>query len=61
MKAPALFQKGDTKEIGKHIYKIKKSSSQEPLYQFQVNFAQSILGFREFKFVQMKGPALFQE
>ena len=36
------------------------SSSQEPLGQFQPNLAQSILGWREFKFVQMKGPALFQ-
>ena len=36
------------------------SSSPEPLVQFQPNFAQSILGSRGFKFVQMKGPALFQ-
>ena len=36
------------------------TSSQEPLGQFQPNLAQSILGLRGFKFVQMKGPALFQ-
>ena len=36
------------------------SSSPEPLSQFQPNLAQSILGWRGFKFVQMKGPALFQ-
>ena len=36
------------------------SSSPEPLGLFQPNLAQSILGWRGFKFVQMKGPALFQ-
>ena len=36
------------------------SSSPEPLGQFQPNLAQSILGWRGFKFVQMKGAALFQ-
>ena len=36
------------------------SSSREPLGKFQPNLAQSIHGLREFKFVQMKGPALFQ-
>ena len=36
------------------------SSSPEPLSQFQPNLAQSILGWRGFKLVQMKGPALFQ-
>ena len=36
------------------------SSSPEPLGQFQPNLAQSILRWRGFKFVQMKGPALFQ-
>ena len=35
------------------------SSSPEPLGQFQPNLAQSIDGWRGFKFVQMKGPALF--
>ena len=36
------------------------SSSQEPLGQFQPNLTQSILGWLEFNFVQMKGHALFQ-
>ena len=36
------------------------SSSPEPLGHFQPNLAQSILGWRGIKFVQMKGPALFQ-
>ena len=36
------------------------SSSPEPLGQFQPKLAQSILGWRGFKFVQMKDPALFQ-
>ena len=37
------------------------SSSPELLGQFQTNLAQSILWWREFKFIQMKGPALFKE
>ena len=36
------------------------SSSPEPMGQFQPNLAQSILGWRGFKFVYMKGSALFQ-
>ena len=36
------------------------TTSQKPLSQFQQNFAQSILGWRGFKFVQMKSPAIFQ-
>ena len=36
------------------------SSSPELMGQFQRNLAQSILGWRGFKFVQMKGPTLFQ-
>ena len=36
------------------------SSSAEPLGQPQSNLAQSILMWRGFKFVQMKGAALFQ-
>ena len=35
------------------------SSSPESLGQFQPNLAQSNLGWRGFKFVQMKGPTLF--
>ena len=37
------------------------SFSQEPLGQFQPNWAQSIKGYWEFKFVQFKDCALFQE
>ena len=36
------------------------ASSPEPLGQLQPNLAQSILTWRGFNFVQMKGPALFQ-
>ena len=36
------------------------SSSPEPLGQFQPNLAQNILGWRGFKYVQVKGPSLFQ-
>ena len=36
------------------------SSSPEPLAQFQPNMAQSILGCRGFKIVQMKDHAHFQ-
>ena len=36
------------------------SSSPEPLGQFGSNLVQSILGWKGFKFVQMKGPAFFQ-
>ena len=36
------------------------SSSQEPLGRFQPNLTQNILGWRGFKFVQMKDHALFQ-
>ena len=43
----------------KYIDKILKSST-EPQSQFQPNLEQSILGYRVFKFVQMKGPTHFQ-
>ena len=36
------------------------STTPEPLGQFQSNLAQLIFGWRGFKFIQMKGPALFQ-
>ena len=60
MKGPALFQGQIITKLWKYIDEIKKSSSPEPLGQFQPNLAQSILGWRGFKFVQLKGPALFQ-
>ena len=59
---PWLLPRGDNYEYGENtLTKFKKSSSQEPLGQFQPNFAQSIFGWRRFNFFfQMKGPALFQ-
>ena len=39
---------------------IFSSLSPDPLGQFQTNLAQSILGWRRFKSVQMKGQVLFQ-
>ena len=55
------FLRGDNYEIVKNTLTIlKKSSPPEPLGQFQPNLTQSILGWRGFKFVQMKGPALFK-
>jgi len=38
---------------------LKKSSSQEPLGEFQPNLAGNMLGGWEFRFVQIKGLALF--
>ena len=49
------FQRGDDYEKAKII-----KSSPEPLGQFQPILAQSFLGWREFKFVQMKDHAFFQ-
>ena len=45
-------------KLRKYIDNFRKSSS-EHLGQFQPNLAQSILGWREFKIVLMKGSALF--
>ena len=42
------------------LYIFTFSSFPEPLGQFQPIVAQSILGWREFKFVQIKGHALFK-
>ena len=60
MKGPALFQGEIIMKWWKYIDKILKSSSPEPLGQFQPNLAQCIFGWKGFKFVQMKGPTLFQ-
>jgi len=38
---------------------VKKSSSQEPLGQFQPNLAENMLGRWEFRFVQIKGQTPF--
>ena len=59
-KGPHLFPRGDNYEISKIHCRLLKSYSPEPLGQFQPNFAQSILGWMEFKFIQMKCPALFK-
>ena len=47
-------------EIISPYLSIFSPSSPEPLGQFQPNLTQSILVWREFKFVQMKSPTLFQ-
>ena len=54
------FPKEDNYEKWKYIDEILKSSSPEPLGQFQPNKAESILGWRRFKFVQVKDPTHFQ-
>ena len=59
-KGPALFKGEIILKAWNYIYEIKKSSSPEPLSQFQPISAQSIIGWRGFKFVQIKGPAFFQ-
>ena len=51
MDGPALFQGERITKLQKYINKIKKSSSQEPLNQFQPNLAQSSLGWRGLKLV----------
>ena len=55
LKSPSFFQWEIITKLRKYIDKFRKSSP-EPLRQFQPNMAQIILGWREFKFVQMKGP-----
>ena len=60
MKGNMFFQ-GEmiTKKTKIHWQNLKKIS-EEPKDQFQPNLAQSILKCREFKFVQIKGQAIFQ-
>ena len=60
MKGHVLLHGGDNSEIVNFYSKYIKTSSPEPLGQFEPNLAQSILGWRGFKFVQMKGHTLFQ-
>ena len=57
---PRPSPRGDTYEIVKIHGRNLKIISPEPLSQFQPNLVQNILGWRGFKFVQNKGPALFQ-
>ena len=59
MKGSALFQGEIITKLRKYIDKFLKSSSPEPLSQFQPNLAQIILGWRGFKVVQMERPHLF--
>ena len=57
---PHNFLRGDNYEIVK-IYKIKKIFISRTTVQFQPNLLQHVIGWRVFKFVQMKGHALFQK
>ena len=54
------FPRGHNYEIWKNFDEIKKKLSSRTTGQFQPNLAQCILGWRGFKFVQMKDSALFQ-
>ena len=60
MKGSTFFQGEIIKKYWKYIDEFEQSSTPESLSQFQPNLAQSILGWRGFKFFQMKGFALFQ-
>ena len=57
---PIPFQGEIIMKLWKKIDKFKKSSSPEPLSQFQPNLVQGIFGLRGIKFVQLKGSVLFQ-
>ena len=46
--------------LSKNIHTFLKNSSPVQLIRFQPYFAQSILGWKGFKFVQMKGSTPFQ-
>ena len=54
-------QRGDNCEIVKIHSKLLKIFFPEPLIQLQPNLAQSILWWRGFKFIQMKGHTLLKE
>ena len=54
-----IIRKGSGYKIAK-IHWWNSKSSLEPLGNFQLNLAQSILGWRGFRFVQMKGYFLSQ-
>ena len=60
MKGSALFQGEIITKLRKYIDKFKKKSSPQLEEQFQQNFTQIIFGWREFKFAEMKGLALFK-
>ena len=56
---PILSQRVIITKLRKYINKFVKSSSPEPLVQFQPNLAQSSVGWTGFKFVHMMGYAPF--
>ena len=60
MNGYAFLKGGDDCEIVKYIENFKKISFPKPPGPFQPNLAQSILGWRGFKFVQMKGYAFLK-
>ena len=58
---PQPFQRGDNNETAKlHSRNLIKSTSPEPLGQFQPHLAKIIFGWRGFKFFQMKVHSIFQ-
>ena len=60
-KGPRLFSSRDNyKIIKKSIDEFEKSSSPEPVCKFQLNLVRNILGWRGFKFDQMKGAVPFK-
>lgn len=58
-KSPCTFSMIDDSEIVNYFPNLQKSFS-NPQGQFQSNLAQSFIKGREFKFVQVKNPNLFQ-
>ena len=61
MKGPTLFKGEIITKLWKYMYEFNKFSSPEPLGQFQLNYAQINFLWRDPKFVQMKGSALYKE
>ena len=59
IEGPRSFSRGDNNELAKILLWNTKSSSPEPLVEFQPNLVQDILGWRGLKIFQMKGHALF--
>ena len=59
MQGPALLQEEKITKEEKYVDEIPIYSTPEPLGQFKLNLAESILGWVGFKFVQIKDDALF--
>ena len=60
MKGPTFFSNEGNYDKAKYTFsKFLKSSSPEPLGQLQPSLAQSMLGGRGFKFVQMKNHYMY--